>query len=183
MERLDQYLKALLSRPGMKWNDHMSHRDEKWDGQKWGTESEDWEKTECVVLSGIFQGGKWSRTPFQLHSPRLTLCMQRMKLWRQTRRRVGASKRQDSLENKASLYSMWRPWIHMQLFNEGNEPNRQNHLHVRHQDLFYNHSLLTQSRIIISECADASWGCCWRQTNVALFQGHWENTQHSGSFV
>lgn len=28
-------------------------------------ESGEREKTECVVLSGIFQGGKWSRTPFQ----------------------------------------------------------------------------------------------------------------------
>lgn len=25
-------------------------------------------KQECVVLRGIFQGGKWSRTPFQLLS-------------------------------------------------------------------------------------------------------------------
>lgn len=31
-------------------------------------DSKEREKTECVVLRGIFQGGKWSRTPFQLLS-------------------------------------------------------------------------------------------------------------------
>lgn len=71
MERLEQYFKALLSQTGMKWNDHMPHRDEK-DEMDRRTEEQSGEwgqrKQSVSYWEEYFRGGKWSRTPFQLLS-------------------------------------------------------------------------------------------------------------------
>lgn len=156
MVRQDQYFKALLSHTGIKWNDHMSHRDEKWDGQEK-------QRTEWRVRNGRKQSVSYWEEYFrgvngaELHSSStlnlllcLTLCMQRMKLWRQRRQQVGESMRQDSWQNNIKLNAgtMHSHVAARAVFaledKKVNEPNnRQNRLPCQS----YNHRSLTESRI------------------------------------
>lgn len=90
-----QCFKAPLSLPGMKWNDHMSHRDEKWEGEdrQWETEQRVGRERKQSVsfLEEYFRGvnGAELHSSSSLNLPRcLILCMQSMKPRRQRKQRA-----------------------------------------------------------------------------------------------